>query len=104
MDEGEIVIVLRRIDLDAVRKVAEHPSEDLDWIVDVELRLAHQLLDLGVVGFQPWRVIAVRSNRTCRESERCDCNQGESIDHHCDSPVRFKLASTSAVVLITPSV
>jgi hypothetical protein len=56
--ERKVIVVLGRVDLDPVRQAIEHISEHRHRVVDGKLlRARRRLVDVGLVGLQPRRLV-----------------------------------------------
>ncbi|HEX5844929.1 MAG TPA: hypothetical protein VFY53_01265, partial [Rhodoplanes sp.] len=85
--EGEIEIVLRRIDLHAFGQAVEDEAENGHRVVDRKRSRSTDLLDIALIGLELWPVLRLRDRRACRR--HCGQKRSDPADRsRAPSPSR----------------
>src|SRR5262245_24190783 len=98
MEKAEVVVVLGRIDNDAVWKCSEDESKHRCRIGDCEGHWTSHLLDICLVGFEPRQLRTLSGRAPNKDSQRCYGNERNWPARlvpkrglaHCRPPIRIR--------------
>src|SRR5690349_11232662 len=72
MQKAEVEVVLRGKDHHALRQRGKDEVKHRPWIGDGEGRWAPHLLDISLIGLEPWQVRPLSAHLANDEDQHCD--------------------------------